>query len=81
MRQEITGLGWHALVFETDLSNPAQAENLITFINQPTLLQGLVNSAGSSSRFPADDIWYKQNQSDIDVGYTQIEKGAQLWTK
>jgi hypothetical protein len=29
----------------------------------------------------ADIVIHHQKQSDIDVGYTQIDKEAELWTK
>ena len=44
-RQEVVRLGRQAWVIEADLSDPAQAQNLIPLINQFTPLHGLVNSA------------------------------------
>jgi pteridine reductase len=44
-RQEIVGLGRQAWVVEADLSDPAQAENLIPLANESTTIHGLVNSA------------------------------------
>lgn len=45
VRNEIMGLGRHALVFKADLSDSSQAESLIPLVNQSTPLHGLVNSA------------------------------------
>jgi pteridine reductase len=45
VRDQIVGLGRHAWVFKADLSDPAQAENLIPQINESTPLHGVVNSA------------------------------------
>ena len=44
-REEINQLGRRAWVVEADLSDPAQAEGLIPFVNKSTPLHGLVNSA------------------------------------
>lgn len=45
VREEIIGLGRHALVFKADLSDSSQAESLIPLVNKSTPLHGLVNSA------------------------------------
>lgn len=45
LRDEITALGNKAWIFNADLSDSSQAENLIPLINQSTPLHGLVNSA------------------------------------
>ena len=44
-QQEVVRLGRQAWVIEADLSDSAQAQNLIPLINQSTPLHGLVNSA------------------------------------
>ena len=44
-REEITSLGRQAWVIEADLSDPAQAGDLVPLINESTPLHGLVNSA------------------------------------
>ena len=44
-REEITSLGRQAWVIEADLSDPAQAGDLVPLINESTHLHGLVNSA------------------------------------
>ena len=45
LRDEITGLGRLAWVFQADLSDSSQAQSLIPLINESTPLHGLVNSA------------------------------------
>ncbi|MBN2118368.1 MAG: SDR family oxidoreductase [Anaerolineales bacterium] len=45
VREEVTGLGRRAWVFEADFNDPSQAESLIPRINESTPLHGLVNSA------------------------------------
>jgi NAD(P)-dependent dehydrogenase (short-subunit alcohol dehydrogenase family) len=45
VRDEVIGLGRHALVFKADLSDSSQAENLIPLVSKTTPLHGLVNSA------------------------------------
>lgn len=45
VRDEIIGLGQKAWVFQADLSDSSQAENLIGLVNKSTPLHGLVNSA------------------------------------
>lgn len=45
VREQITGMGRRAWVFQADLSDAAQAQELIPRINEITELQGLVNSA------------------------------------
>lgn len=45
VRAEIVEMGRQAWVFQADLSDPSQAENLIPSINESTPLHGLVNSA------------------------------------
>ena len=44
-RQEIVNLGRRAWVVQADLSQPAEAGNLVALINESTPLHGLVNSA------------------------------------
>jgi pteridine reductase len=44
-RQEITGMGRRAWVFQADLSDSSQAEGLVARVNESTPLHGLVNSA------------------------------------
>jgi len=45
VREEVTGLGRRAWVFEADFNDPSRAESLIPRINESTPLHGLVNSA------------------------------------
>jgi len=45
VRNQIIGMGRHALVVKTDLSDSSLAENLIPLVNESTPLHGLVNSA------------------------------------
>jgi len=44
-REEIIGLGRRAWMFQADLNDSSQAQNLIPRINVSTPLHGLVNSA------------------------------------
>ena len=68
-RQEIEGLGRRAWVIEADLSDPAQAANLIPLLNEFTSLHGLVNSAAifeSLSLETTDlDAWQKHLQINL----------------
>jgi len=63
VRKEIIGLGRQAFVFKADLSDSAQAETLIPWINKSTPLHGLVNSAAifgpSSFESTSLDDWKK----------------------
>jgi len=45
LRNEITGLGRQAWIFQTDLSDSSQAENLIPLINRSTPIHYLINNA------------------------------------
>src|SRR5678815_1665441 len=45
VQAEIIGIGCKAWIFQADLSDSSQAENLIPLINESTPLYGLVNSA------------------------------------
>jgi len=45
LRSEITGLGCQAWIFQADLSDSSQAENLIPLINRSTPIHYLINNA------------------------------------
>ena len=45
LRQEITGLGRQAWVFQADLSDSSQTQNLIPLINRSTPIHYLINNA------------------------------------
>lgn len=45
LRREITGLGRQAWVFQADLSDSSQTQNLIPLINRPTPIHYLINNA------------------------------------
>ena len=45
LREEITGLGRHAWVFQADLSDSFQTRNLIPIINRSTPIHYLINNA------------------------------------
>jgi len=68
-REEIIGMGRRAWVFQADLNDPSQAENLIPLINDSTPLHGLVNSAAifkalSLATTSLDD-WQKHLQINL----------------
>ncbi len=68
-RTEITALGRRAWVFEADLSELSQAQNLIPTINESTPLYGLVNSAAIfeslSLEMTSFDDWQKHLQINL----------------
>ena len=68
-REEIIGMGSRAWVFQADLNDPSQAENLIPLINESTPLYGLVNSAAIFESLSLEttslDDWQKHLQVNL----------------
>ena len=68
-REEIVGLGRQAWIVEADLNDPAQAANLVSSINETTLLHGLVNSAAIFESLSLEttsfDDWQKHLQINL----------------
>ncbi len=52
LRNEITGLGRQAWVFQADLTDSSQTQNLIPLINRSTLIHFLINSAAIFESLP-----------------------------
>ncbi|HEX9389079.1 MAG TPA: SDR family oxidoreductase [Anaerolineales bacterium] len=70
VRNEIIGLGRHALVFKADLSDSSQAESLIPLINKSTLLQGLVNSAAIFGSLSLETTSMEDWQKHLSINLT-----------
>jgi len=70
VRNEIIGLGRHALVFKADLSDPSQAENLIPLVNKSTPLHGLVNSAAIFGPLSIENTSIKDWEKHIALNLT-----------
>ena len=70
VRDEIIEVGRHALVFKADLSDPAQAENLVPMINESTALQGLVNSAAIFGSLSLEDTSLQDWQKHMAINLT-----------
>ena len=70
VRNEIIGLGRHALVFKADLSDSSQAESLIPLINKSTPLQGLVNSAAIFGPLSFENTSMEDWQKHLSINLT-----------
>jgi len=70
VRNEIIGLGRHALVFKADLSDASQAESLIPLINKSTPLQGLVNSAAIFGPLSFENTSMEDWQKHLSINLT-----------
>jgi len=88
-RAEIIGLGRKAWVFQSDLSDAAQAENLIPLVARSTSLHGLVNSAAifESLSFEGTSIddWQRHLQINLTAPFLlsqafakQAHEGARI---
>jgi NAD(P)-dependent dehydrogenase (short-subunit alcohol dehydrogenase family) len=70
VRNEIIGLGRHALVFKADLSDPSPAENLIPLVNKSTPLHGLVNSAAIFGSLSMENTSLEDWQKHLQINLT-----------
>lgn len=70
LRNEIMRLGRRAWVFQTDLSDSSQAQNLIPLINESTPLHGLVNSAAIFASLTFDSTSIVDWEKHIAVNLT-----------
>ena len=69
-RQEVVRLGRQAWVIESDLSDPAQAQNLIPLINEFTPLHGLVNSAAVFQSLSLETTSSEDWQNHLQINLT-----------
>jgi pteridine reductase len=69
-QDEITRLGYQAWIFEADLSDPVQAENLIPRINKSTPLYGLVNSAAIFEALSLETTAFNDWQRHLQINLT-----------
>jgi pteridine reductase len=89
LRNEITGLGRRAWIFQADFNDPSQTAGLIPLINASTPLHGLVNSAaifesGSLQNTSLED-WQKHLQVNLTAPFLlsqsfarQAQPGARI---
>jgi NAD(P)-dependent dehydrogenase (short-subunit alcohol dehydrogenase family) len=69
-RGEIKRMGRRAWVIEADLSDPAQAGNLISLLNESTPLHGLVNSAAIFASLSLETTSLEDWQTHLQVNLT-----------
>ena len=70
VREEVTGLGRRAWVFEADFNDPSQAESLIPRINESTPLHGLVNSAAIFGALSLENTSIEDWQKHLTINLT-----------
>jgi pteridine reductase len=89
VRAEIVGLGQKTWVFQADLSDSSQAENLIPLVNKSTPVHGLVNSAAIfeslSFETTSVDDWQRHLQINLTAPFLlsqafakQAQAGARI---
>src|SRR6266542_6396096 len=89
VRAEIISLGRKAWVFQADLGDSSQAENLIPLVNDSTALYGLVNSAAIFESLSLENTslsdWQKHLQINVTAPFLlsqafarQAEEGARI---
>jgi NAD(P)-dependent dehydrogenase (short-subunit alcohol dehydrogenase family) len=69
-RQEIVSLGRRAWVIQADLSQPAEAGNLVALINESTPLHGLVNSAAIFEALSLENTSLEDWQKHLQINLT-----------
>jgi NAD(P)-dependent dehydrogenase (short-subunit alcohol dehydrogenase family) len=69
-REEVVRLGRRAWVIEADLSDPAEAANLIPLINASTPLHGLVNSAAVFESLSLETTSFDDWQRHLQINLT-----------
>ena len=67
LRDEITGLGQRAWIFQADLSDSSQAAGLIPLVNKSTPLHGLVNCAAIFEHDTIDTLSADAVQRHIEI--------------
>ncbi|MFT3894102.1 MAG: SDR family NAD(P)-dependent oxidoreductase [Anaerolineales bacterium] len=70
LRDEITGLGQRAWIFQADLSNSSQAGGLIPLVNQSTPLHALVNCAAIFESLTLDNTSIEDWQTHLAINLT-----------
>ncbi len=89
VRAEIISLGRKAWVFQADLGDSSQAENLIPLVNDSTALYGLVNSAAIFESLSLENTslsdWQKHLQINLTAPFLlsqafarQAQEGARI---
>ena len=70
LRDEITGFGRRAWIFQADLSDSSQARGLIPLVNKSTPLHGLVNSAAIFESLTLDSTSIEAWQKHLAINLT-----------
>jgi NAD(P)-dependent dehydrogenase (short-subunit alcohol dehydrogenase family) len=70
VRNQIIGMGRHALVVKADLSASSQAANLIPLVKESSLLHALVNSAAIFGSLSMESISMEEWQKHLAINLT-----------
>lgn len=81
LRGEIDGLGQRAWIFKADLSDPAQAADLIPLVNRSTPLHGLVNSAAIFEPLSLETTTLDEWQQHLQINLTAPFLLSQAFTR